>query len=457
MQNYNAQMSQASGLAQKRTADVTAFGQWYGQQQAALMAQEGTRQNNLQGLLGHLGSDASTTPQNGITSTIGTNMAPTAPGGAQQLAASGDNQAQSGILSTNALGNASETNSSQNELTALGGAYQQNMMTAVSSDLIKSQLAIGNEASKAYAQEGTAASKIDTNLTSYLNDRNKNAVSQNKNLLQSQYDIGRNTVAENKNILQSQYDTGQVNNRTLNELVNLAKTLPNVPPALADRIAQLSGAQPVTGTTVAGQKNLIDEQKLNQTAYENVTKRLAVGATTTKNKNTFIIDSIKNSIAQAEAGARVTVSNAEAKYYAQRAGLSVQEGKAALIRAVAYAQHYGSGSGAATLPGVTPLTTDAAASLMKQGSGYQSIFEKFDTGQPVKGVTNPPHGARATRNWINSNYGAGGTVTSSLMWAAYDMHYYKGLTPRTYQMLQALGFSKAQLANYKVVHPKKAP
>lgn len=463
MAGYNAQLKQAGGLAQKRTADATAFGQWYGQQQQALAAQEQTRQSNLQGLLGNLGTDAATPVTGGITSSDGTNMAaPT--GGAAALSEQGSQGAASGILSSQALGNASETNSSQNELTALGGAYQQNMMATISGDLTKSQSTIETAQSKAITDEGTAQSKIDTNLTNYLGTTNKNIVDQNKTLVTGQTTAAKTAeaalAAAAKNQTTSNYDTSQTNNKELSELVALAKTLPTVPPALADRIAQLSGgANPGTGETVGGATAANNAAKNGLAQYEDVTKRLAVNATVTNNKDKNIIATIKNQIANAATGAKVTVSNAEAKYYAARTGATVSQAKADLIKAYAYAAHERATGNTAGGAGVVPYTTDEATTQLGKVGDFQAKINELMSPSTSKGVVSPAaiKNQAAMRKYITDSYGAGGSSTAALAWAAFDSRFYGGLTPRTYTMLQNQGFTKAQLANFKVITPKTTP
>lgn len=439
MQNYNAQLAQANGLAQKRTADVTAFGQWYGQQQQALSQQETSRQQTLSNLLGQLGNAQATTPQNGIQSSIGTNMTnPT--GGAVALDAAGNNAAQTGILSTDALNNSTNSALGQNELTALGGSAQQNMMSAISSDLTKTQTTIEDAASKAYNEEGSAASKLDTNFTSYLNDQNKNV------------------IAQNKNIVQANYDQQQANSKSIQEIEAVAAATGKMTPAMAAQIARLSGgAAPAAGTTVAGtkntiaaQKNAIEAQKNNLTAYENVTKRMAVAATNTKTKDSFVIDTIKNNISQAEAGAKVTVSNAEAKYYAARTGLSVSQAKAELIKAYAYAAHYGvTGNGSKAPAGVVPFTTDEANTNLAKIPEYGNSIDNLMKPITKSGVTTPAvaKNQAQVRAYLNNM----GAKASPLLWAAFDMKFNDGhLTPNTYQHLLNVGFTPSQLANYKV-------
>jgi hypothetical protein len=457
MAGYNQQLRAANGLAQKRSADVAAFGQWYGQQQSALATQEQTRQDSLNTLLGQLNTP-STTPQNGITSSDGTNMAQPS-GGAAALGAAGDNASQSGVLSSSALSANEAGNSSNNELTALGGAYQQNMMATISGDLTKSQSSIEDAQSKAITNEGTAQSKIDTNMTSYLNDANKNIVATNKNTITGETAAQKAadvlSAATQKNDITSSYDTSQTNNKQLSELVALAKSLKTVPPALATRIAQLSGGADVSGaTTGVGVTAANDATKNGLAQYEDVTKRLAINATVTNNKDKNAIAAIKNNIDAASTGAKVAVSNAEVKYYAAKTGESTATAKADLIKAYAYAAHYGTGGKGA----VQPLTTDEATTQLSKAGGYQTFINTLEAnskaGKATKGVTGMPKNQQDMRKWITTNYGAGGSMTASLMWSAFDMHYYGGLTPRTKQMLLNEGIPSTSLKNYSTVQPK---
>lgn len=444
IENYNAQQTAQNGLAEKRTSDLAAFGQWYQGQQNALAAEEATRQSNLQSLLGQLGSSqASATPTNGVQSSIGNNLGQVN-GGEAATAAQGNNAAQSGILSTNALANASETNSSQNELTALGGSYQQNMMGQISADLTKNTTAIQDAESKVYTAEGSTADKLDSTLQTAQTAGQKNYLTY---LDQSQ-----------KNQIQSNYDSEQANSKAASEILATAEANGWTPTLRAAYARYMGGAVPSNGPTVQQQKVTsainIANAKANQAAYDGVTKRLNVKVNGEKVADTYALGQLKQNLAAAAQGVKVNLTNAEIKYYAARTGLSNTQARATLIKAVAYAAAEGVKANGTSATGVKPLTTNEAATQLSKAASYQNQIANSANGTAGKlmpAFANP----NAARTWINSHIGSGGSMTSSLMWAAFDMHYYGALTPRTHQMLLDNGFSQQQLANYKVAAPPK--
>ena len=439
--NYNAQQTAQNGLAEKRTSDLAAFGQWYQGQQNALAAEESQRQSNLQALLGQLGSnEASATPTNGVQSSIGNNLGQVN-GGAAATAAQGSNAANAGILSTNALANESNTNSGQNELTALGGSYQQNMMGQISADLTKNTTAIQDAESKVYTAEGSTADKLDSTLQTAQTAGQKNYLTY----------LDQST----KNAIQSRYDSEQANSKAASEILATAEANGWTPTLRAAYARYMGGAVPSNGPTVQQQKVTsainIANAKANQAAYDGVTKRLSEQVSGQKVADTYALGQLKQNLAAAAQGEKVNLTNAEIKYYAARTGLSNVQARAALIKAVAYAA---SKAGTSTTTGVKPLTTNEAATQLSKAASYQNQIANSANGTAGKlmpAFANP----NAARTWINSHIGSGGSMTSSLMWAAFDMHYYGALTPRTHQMLLDNGFSQQQLANYKVAAPPK--